>query len=472
MKFRIENIWTWVEATPKEEYWLDTLLSFEDVTARHKQRRGADVDDYIRMYNRVLCGFPTGLVPIAVKSAQNRNDIEIELDDTRTPPCEVFPHTDLPWMDRDYQVNAVDAILRRKRGFIKAVTGAGKTRLSMGTISRVPCKWLFLVHKKDLLAQTIRVYEEIFAGEKCGRIGGGRKWTVGDQLTVGTYQTFDAALRGKNVQKRGEAQRILQSFGGVFGDEAHTAAAAQASTVLHQMTNAYYRVGLSATPLSRTDRRNVVSVGHFGPVICEVQAQELIERGLLAKTTIHMHVVEQEPSDAEEWQGVYAQRVVHSKKRNAKIVEATCGSEHPTLVFVNHVKHGIILRDMLREAGLNVELAWGKLSASQRKETADRLMKEDLDAVVVSPIWIEGVDLPGLKTGVVASGGRSTIQTLQRIGRAMRATETKKTCTIHDILDQGDGWLHNQARLRRKAYEGEGHPVVLRHEDLNEEFAI
>ena len=52
-----------------------------------------------------------------------------------------------------------------------------------------------------------------------------------------------------------------------------------------------------------------------------------------------------------------------------------------------------------------------------------------IQCVIATVSWVEGVDIPNLTCVINAGGGKSEIQTLQKIGRGLRKTETKDTVT-------------------------------------------
>jgi len=53
---------------------------------------------------------------------------------------------------------------------------------------------------------------------------------------------------------------------------------------------------------------------------------------------------------------------------------------------------------------------------------------------------------------------KSEIATIQALGRALRAHETKPIVYIYDFLDK-EKYLKNHARSRKRHYEREGHEV-------------
>ena len=83
----------------------------------------------------------------------------------------------------------------------------------------------------------------------------------------------------------------------------------------------------------------------------------------------------------------------------------------------------------------------------------------EVDVVVCSKVFQQGIDIPELRAVVIGGGGKSIIAALQRLGRGGRATENKSTFELWDVADEGCMWLRRHARARRKAYLSEGYQV-------------
>lgn len=447
-----------VKATDEERAWLDEYLTFDSVAYGYGGRR---MVKQLRELNPFNSTFATGYVYLAQRAAA-KEGIELVVVDKRTPPCELDTAADLEWL-RDYQRKAVDAVVSKTRGILWIPTGGGKTEVAVGLTRALPCRWLFLVHRTNLADQAAGRYELRTPGVLAGRIGEG-EWNVPADATfiASTLQTMHRGM--KSGDKR--VQELLEWADGVIVDESHTLPADSFREVVMSCTNAYYRIGLSGTPLARGDRRSVFSIATLGPVIYRIKPELLIERGVLAKPTIRMLTVGQ-ASDKPTWQGVYGECVVRSKVRNAAVVELAKRAEKPALVFVKEVAHGKELTKYLGRAGLKAEFVWGTHSVDWRKSHVKRLVQGHFDVLVCSAIFQEGVDIPELRSVVIASGGKSVIAALQRLGRGMRIERdkdgkvTKDTFEAFDVADRGNKWLERHAKARAKAYAGEGFATII-----------
>jgi len=222
---------------------------------------------------------------------------------------------------------------------------------------------------------------------------------------------------------------------------------------------AYFRFGLSGTPLARGDRRSLLAIASTGPIIYRIQPDVLIAAGVLAKPRIQLVPVAQ-LSDCKTWQGVYGECIVRSRTRNQTIVDCARKAEKPCLVFVKEIQHGRLLTERLLKADLRAEFVFGADSTPERQAATRRLVRGDLDVLVSSVIFQEGVDIPQLRSVVIANGGKSVIAALQRIGRGMRVAADKSTFQVFDVADHGCKLLERHTRARVKAYASQGYETV------------
>jgi superfamily II DNA or RNA helicase len=442
----ISNLRTKVlRATEEEKTWLRGYLSFEDPRARFHGHG----DGYVRMYNVLNDTFPSGFVPM-VKKAAIPEGIQIELVDHRQPPCHLDLTADLGWL-RDYQQDAVNRVLNRGRGILWCPTGSGKTEIAIALTKSLPCKWLFLVHRSSLMKQAAERYETR-CQTHAGRIGDG-VWEPRDRFTVATFQTLHARLM------QPEAKFLLANIGGLIVDEAHTLPADSFWKVAMSI-NAYYRIGLSGTPLARGDRRSLLTIAATGPVIYRIRPEVLIQAGVLARPKIRMLTVTQ-TSIRPTWQGVYGECIVRSVPRNKVVLQAVRRSAKPCLVFVKEIAHGKGLAKVFQQVGIPCDFVWGSDSTDRRRAAVHKLIRGDIEVLICSVIFQEGIDIPALQSVVIASGGQSVIAALQRIGRGMRMAQGKDEFEVYDIADRGNKWLERHTRERLKAYAGEGFETVI-----------
>jgi superfamily II DNA or RNA helicase len=443
MWISVENAQSRVfRATDEELSWLAGYLTLEDANARFMKGDGK-----IHLLSSVGHSFPSGFLPLVRKASP----FLVEVADARTKPCERDVTADLAWL-RDYQLEGVERSIAAERGVLWCPTGSGKTEIAVGLALALPCRWLFAVHRATLMHQAADRYEQR-TGLKAGRIGEGI-WSV-ERFTAATFQTLFARMRSP------EGVALLSGAQGLVVDEVHSVPASTFYRVAMRTVGAYWRIGMSGTPLARGDRKSIYTIAATGPVIYRIKPDVLIEAGVLARPHIRFVPVVQS-SDGNDWHAVYRECIVESPARNAVVVALARKAAKPCLVFVKEIDHGKLLLQGLTAAGLRAEFVWGDKMTAQRKASIKRLVRGDIDALVASVVFQEGVDIPSLASVVIASGGRSVIATLQRIGRGMRTDDGRKAgFDVWDIADRGCRWLDKHTRERAKAYAGEGYETTV-----------
>jgi len=437
-----------VQADEYERAWLRNLLTFRAVGATGAERP-------LRLLDEATGEFPSGFLPIVqTRAAKELRTLDV-LDVRPAAPAR-DESVNVSWL-RDYQREALEAVCARERGILWLPTAAGKTATASSIVASFPSgRWLFLVHRLSLLNQTATAFQT-WTSENAGRVGESG-WRP-RRFTVATFQTLAARLANGDA----EARALLEAADGVIVDEAHALAASTFTTVMGCATNARFRIGLSGTPLARGDRKSSLVVGATGPVIYRMRPKVLVERQVLARPTIRMiDVLHDEMPDAT-WPTVYDRLVVHSPKRNALVVEAVRRAEKPCLVFVQAVEHGHVLVRALTRAGIRCGYVHGAHTTEQREAAIADLVAGRIDVLLCSVIFQEGVDVPALRSVVIAAGGQSTIAAIQRVGRGLRTQAGKTSCDVWEFLDRGQRWLEAHSRARRRAYEAEGYTVLVEH---------
>lgn len=400
--------------------------------------------------------FPAGLA-IGLKAALARVGVTVKFTDTRVKPC--VPDLDpalYAWL-RDYQVEALKTVVKRGgRGVVKAPTGSGKSELIVALTRVYPCEWLAAVHRADLVAQTAARFE-LRTGERAGTFERG-EWKRGtSNLTVATFQGILAAMK----KRLPSAKELVREIGGLNVDEVHSQGATSYYRVSMALTNAYYRVGQSGTPLDRGDFDSLRTMGALGPLLHEISTLPLIQNGTLSKPTIRMATCRHDAAVGAEWRDVYRDFVVHAVERNEVLAKMAHRAQKPCMLFVDEMAHGEALQTLLRARGLNVAFATGSDDLPARKRKIREMVDGGTDVLICTVIFQEGVDIPELASVVVGSGKSSTVACLQRIGRGMRTFAGKGGFEVWDCWDVGQRWLLRHAHARREAYESEGHDVEI-----------
>lgn len=475
LKISLDNSYARVlEANQEEKDWIYSYLCYTDPSRYWGAPSIPGVKDptKVHLVDRRGWKFPAGLVPMVRKAAlkevqealahgedQYASKLRpVEIVDNRSAPCEWDWNADLEWL-HDYQFRAVWLAYEATRGIIKSPTGSGKGEMIWGLIKALPCHWLLLVKEKALMHELAARWEER-TGETSGVVGDGIfRPDPSSRVTFCTFATLSHGLG----RKRPQIIKLLTDAEGIIVDECHTLPAKSLRKVAMACRNAYWRLGFSATPLDRNDNKSVFAVAVLGEMICEVGTQSLIEMGFISKPTIRLvpltqHVWGRDPST---WMKSYDELIVRSERRNALVVDIARAAAKPALVFVKIVDHGRQLTRWINETDIPAEFVWGDQPVPTRKAKVAKLMRGDLDVIVTSSVLQTGIDMPAVESVVNGAGMKSTIAALQRMGRGMRTHAGKDGFELWDIYDQGDRFMEEHAKARRRAYKKEGHEVNL-----------
>jgi len=153
-------------------------------------------------------------------------------------------------------------------------------------------------------------------------------------------------------------------------------------------------------------------------------------------------------SGAEGW-AKELKALIECEARNRLIVDLALKTEKPVLIITNRVKHAELLDKMLKEVGLRVAAVTGAVKGEVRKKIYDDLKAGRVEALAATTLADEGLDLPPLRTLIIAVGGRSKTRTLQRIGRLVRPYPGKKIAVAYELEDPvGFTKAHLQERLK------------------------
>lgn len=362
---------------------------------------------------------------------------------------------------RPDQLRVIKKALKDGCGLLHVATGGGKTEIGAAIIKVLSEKrCLFLVHTKQLLKQA-RERIALRLGtieEHIGIIGDGR--FEPKHITIATVQSL--------TRVRGDAQKkiiakYLKTIDLLFLDETHHASAKSFYRLI-QRIDAPWRFGMSGTPFGLADGKGLMVEAAFGPIVECVTNQELGALGVNAIPTITMLDCSLPKLDADlDWQSVYKEGIVLNVHRNDMVAhwaEHYSKKKWPTLVLVRELWHGDNLCELLRARNVKHAFVHGQMSTDDVERQKVRLTEGKINVLIASPIFGEGVDIPSVRALVVADGGQSTANVLQKIGRGLRRKADDNRLDVLDFADSTHKWLARHSQERLALYEAEGFEVV------------
>jgi superfamily II DNA or RNA helicase len=411
--------------------------------------------------------FPTGLIERLVR-ALAYYEIPYNVSDARNISTIKLHNSSVKL--RDYQADAIDKALTHilygtwwPRGVLEIATGGGKTEMAADLILKTRLPTIFLVHRKDLVDQTIDRFNKY--GIDVGEL---------DELgnTLVTVTTVQKLISWNN---KGEDLSHLDNVGQIFFDEAHLASGTSFQTASHMLPNAFMRWGLTATAFMRTtkqgwDRKKNKKIeeaplfdwrleGATGSSIVKISNRQLIDAGHLSECEVDMYVMKpcEVPESLRGWPQCYDYYIVGNKKRNEMVAQAFRNYLKPCLILVSKVKHGELI-----SAATGLPFLSGETDQDTRRETIRQLRAGELDGVVASTIFDEGVDITNIQTVILAGGGKSEIKNLQRLGRGLRVAKGKAVLQLVDFFDRSPKILANHSKIRQDIWEEQGFKISVK----------
>lgn len=245
---------------------------------------------------------------------------------------------------------------------------------------------------------------------------------------------------------------------GTLVSNCHHVAATIFGKVLTKCEKAFYRWGFSASPF-REDNADLLLDAHTGAKCVDISASELIRRGYLSKPAIFLYEFDHGRPNAFGYPHMYEQQVVNNTFRNKAVVMATLkamAARKSVMIAVTRIDHGRMLEAMLKQvAPGKIKFASGQIDSAERKKILQDLTDKKLDVVIATTVFGEGIDCPTLDVLINAKANKSSIDSLQLIGRALRKTSTKNKVVIIDIYDDHCKYLGTHAKDRLKIYKTE-----------------
>lgn len=428
---------------------LDEHLS---VTAHNRyfsqSYRSGAWDGKYHFYNRITNTFLTGLLNRVVEFFKDRYYYEPEIVDKRVEPTPKQFSVELPLQLRSYQIEAVEKVLKHKRGILKMATNSGKTVVGTEIIRQLGLKTVWIVHRKELLYQTQNVISELLK-IPVGIIGDG----VVEPKDV-TVVMATTAIKDKKLIS--EASKISDAELLVY-DECHTIGDSRIESLIKNLRKAYYRVAMSGTPLHNSEELNMKLIGYFGEVIHEVTNQDLIHLEVSAKPIVHFVEINNTGLSHLSYGSAYKYGIVLNSLRNDKIVEIAKQSfmnKLTTLIIVREIAHGELLKEEISKF-CKCEFTSGQHNTEHRKNCLELLKNKKIDVLVSSTILDEGVDIPAIQVLILGAGQKTPKRLLQRIGRGLRKKEFNKLF-VFDFIDNGNRYLLSHTLERVKTCKDEG----------------
>ena len=435
MKIRLTNVYGYIDEWP---FAKEAFLKAFTVKQPNAHWLGPMAGKPLLFVSEKKGRFLTGLLP-KIERWANANNVPLEVEDTRSinPPKSYHTNIDL----RDYQREAIEAALDNIVATIKIPTGGGKTYVMAGLVDILQRPTLVIVPRINLAIQTVRLFRKLGI-RNVGTVGGGKKeWD----------RTIVVAVDQSAYKNRDK----LAAFEAVIVDECHHASSKIYRDILRACKGAAYRIGLSGTPRNGRDDQDMYRESLLGPVVYELPTTALIQEGKLSRPTIRVIKITEPKLEYGDYRSHYKKGIVHNDQRNDIIAYLVKGFRGKTIILFGYIEHGQLLQARLPNA-LYMD---GDTPANTRDQIIQGFNRSTEGILITSKVADEGIDFDSIHNLIVATGEKSPIKVIQRLGRGLRSDGEGDIVNVIDFYDDTSRYLRKQSKKRIRLYEQEGHMI-------------
>lgn len=277
------------------------------------------------------------------------------------------------------------------------------------------------------------------------------------------YKALVAKKSGDKVKKKQFIIDFLDSAVMFVSDECQHSKADTWYRVMLACNNAIYRVGLSGSIDTEDPVLTYRLRGVFSKIVAKVRTKQLVDKQLLAKPTIVMIPITEPASLAavstkgNGWQKIYKLGIEENEYRNtliSGIAKKQYDNGKTVLVIVNRINQADIISAYLDALNVPHEFINGQQDDEERKAELSRVASGETRVLLSTSVLDEGVDISNIDTLVMAAGGKSMRQVIQRIGRVLRKKKDKENkATIFDFEDNENQALRKHTKERLAIYK-------------------
>ncbi|CAD5929008.1 DEAD/DEAH box helicase family protein [Planktothrix agardhii] len=364
------------------------------------------------------------------------------------------------------QIDALKALqFYRSKGWKKGVvilpTGTGKTILSALDTKRFGGKVLFIVHRLDILKQSISAYKKVWNQATIGILTGeSRENELNCDILFASKDTLRQTTELTKYRH--------DEFDYIVIDEVHHGQTPSYSEIFSYF-KPRFMLGMTATP-DRTDRKDIFEIFDYNKIF-EVSLQEAIEDGYLVPYTYYGLLDNVDYSHIRYQNNRYRvddlERNLIIPERNQAILREYMdkGSGDKAIGFCVSIQHANRMADFFNENNISAVAITSE--TPDRDEKIESFRRNEINIVFTVDLFNEGVDFPNVRVLMFLRPTESKTVFIQQIGRGLRLCVGKDRVRILDFIgnyqraNQIRKWLakssqetvRNEGNERRKKIE-------------------
>ena len=358
---------------------------------------------------------------------------------------------------RDYQVEVINNFLKNPQALQEVATGAGKTIIT-ATLSKLTETYgrsLVIVPNKSLVTQTEDDY--INCGLDVGVYFGDRK-ELGKTHTICTWQSLNILdKRSKYGDDVLSLAEFLEGVSTVIVDEVHQAKAEVLKNLLtRNMRYAPIRWGLTGTIPKEKFEFEAIHAS-IGPVIGQISAKELQDKGVLSKCHVNIVQLIDTPVHTN-----YQEELKYLVTNDSRIdylgkLANKIKQSGNTLILVDRIQAGEKLQKLIPDS----QFVKGDVKLKDRKDAYDEI-NEGTNHVVIATYGVAavGINIPRIFNLVLIEPGKSFVRVIQSIGRGVRKAKDKDFVQIWDLTSTCK-FAKRHLTQRKKFYKEAQYPFTI-----------
>lgn len=316
----------------------------------------------------------------------------------------------------------------RTKGVVVLPTGTGKTVLSAMDSSRHGGRVLFLVHRLDILKQSIDAYKIVRPDVRAGILTGEAKENELD---------CDVLFASKDTLRQpSELARFQRDwFSYIVVDEVHHGQSPTYRDVLYYFRPAFM-LGMTATP-DRADRKDIFELFDYSKIY-EIPLHEVIDRGYLVPYTYYGLTDDIDYANIR-YRGLRynvadLERLLIVRERNNSIVREYLekGKGDKAIGFCVSIKHAERMAEVFNERGITAAAIHS--ASPYRAALVQDFRENKFQAAFTVDLFNEGVDFPNVQVLLFLRPTESKTVFLQQLGRGLRLCIGKDRVRILDFI--------------------------------------
>jgi len=343
-----------------------------------------------------------------------------------------------PFQDRLLEQIELARELGHHRNLLVSATGTGKTVMAAVDYARLRtalprARLLFVAHRAEILEQSRATFAHALRDAAFGELWVGGRRPIAFDHVFASIQSLSAV---------GVESLPPDHFDVVIVDEFHHAAASSYTRLLEHL-RPLELLGLTATP-ERSDDESVLH--WFGDrIAAELRLWDAIDQHRLCPFAYFGIADDLDLRDVPWKRGigydidgvtrlitatdVWARRVLKELLEHVGRMEQV-----RALGFCVSVEHARYMARVFKDAGVNAVAIWADTPDAERRHVLQELAGGQVNVVFSVDLFNEGVDVPAVDTLLMLRPTESALLFLQQLGRGLRKSDGKSTCTVLDFV--------------------------------------